>query len=244
MPPAPPADVFPERIPACDVRSTRSAPRSLPARYPISTPPQTVCRSDGATPRREQPTKPQRILRTLHGAVVVGHRRTVEYGRVGDEYRVRLFVLVGLDLVAHEIFLDALCRSNRNRGRKSRAVASSRPFIRRVISSVNIQYKIEIRKRTAAIMHDMAPYKTKTTVLFRRSLCDSDRIQTCNRLIRSQVLYSVELRSHSFAFASANIRRIFLPCKQIMKNFSKNFLQKQRRHRTPLSYCANNQVVI
>lgn len=25
---------------------------------------------------------------------------------------------------------------------------------------------------------------------------DSDRIQTCNRLIRSQVLYSVELRSH------------------------------------------------
>ena len=105
----------------------------------------------------------------------------------------------------------------------SRAVASSRPFIRRVISSVNIQYKIEIRKRTAAIMHDMAPYKTKTTVLFRRSLCDSDRIQTCNRLIRSQVLYSVELRSHSFAFASANIRRIFLLCKQITKNFFKKF---------------------
>ena len=26
---------------------------------------------------------------------------------------------------------------------------------------------------------------------------DSDRIQTCNLLIRSQMLYSVELRSHS-----------------------------------------------
>ena len=27
-------------------------------------------------------------------------------------------------------------------------------------------------------------------------LCDRDRIQTCNRLIRSQLLYSVELRGH------------------------------------------------
>ena len=35
-------------------------------------------------------------------------------------------------------------------------------------------------------------------------LSDSDRIQTCNRLIRSQVLYSVELRSH-LLIASANI---------------------------------------
>ena len=34
---------------------------------------------------------------------------------------------------------------------------------------------------------------------------DSDRIQTCNRLIRSQVLYSVELRS---PFASANISQL------------------------------------
>lgn len=28
--------------------------------------------------------------------------------------------------------------------------------------------------------------------------CDRDRIQTCNRLIRSQLLYSVELRGHVF----------------------------------------------
>ncbi len=27
-----------------------------------------------------------------------------------------------------------------------------------------------------------------------RGFCDRDRIQTCNRLIRSQLLYSVELR--------------------------------------------------
>ena len=33
---------------------------------------------------------------------------------------------------------------------------------------------------------------------------DSDRIQTCNLLIRSQVLYSVKLRSHSL-IASANV---------------------------------------
>ena len=30
-----------------------------------------------------------------------------------------------------------------------------------------------------------------------RFFCDSDRIQTCNLLIRSQMLYSVELRSRS-----------------------------------------------
>ena len=28
-------------------------------------------------------------------------------------------------------------------------------------------------------------------------MCDPDRIQTCNLLIRSQMLYSVELRGHS-----------------------------------------------
>ena len=47
--------------------------------------------------------------------------------------------------------------------------------------------------------------------------CDSARIQTWNRLIRSQVLYSVELRSHCFAFASANIEQIFLLCKYFAK---------------------------
>ena len=47
--------------------------------------------------------------------------------------------------------------------------------------------------------------KKAAVILFRPPLCDSARIQTWNRLIRSQVLYSVELRSHSFAFASANV---------------------------------------
>ena len=34
--------------------------------------------------------------------------------------------------------------------------------------------------------------------------CDSDRIQTCNLLIRSQMLYSVELRSHSVILCLLN----------------------------------------
>lgn len=50
-------------------------------------------------------------------------------------------------------------------------------------------------------------------------LSDSDRIQTCNLLIRSQMLYSVELRSHiselrvqryGFIFNLQNIRGLFL----------------------------------
>ena len=37
-------------------------------------------------------------------------------------------------------------------------------------------------------------------------LCDRDRIQTCNRLIRSQLLYSVELRDRYFVLTGAKIR--------------------------------------
>ena len=37
-------------------------------------------------------------------------------------------------------------------------------------------------------------------------LCDRDRIQTCNRLIRSQLLYSVELRDLLFCLTGAKIR--------------------------------------
>ncbi len=48
--------------------------------------------------------------------------------------------------------------------------------------------------------------KTKKTTILRWSLRDSARIQTWNRLIRSQVLYSVELRSR---IASANIEAFF-----------------------------------
>ena len=40
-------------------------------------------------------------------------------------------------------------------------------------------------------------------------LGDRDRIQTCNRLIRSQLLYSVELRGHCFVIASAKVRFCF-----------------------------------
>ncbi len=40
-------------------------------------------------------------------------------------------------------------------------------------------------------------------------LCDSDRIQTCNLLIRSQMLYSVELRSHCFSQLRCKDRHFF-----------------------------------
>ena len=44
--------------------------------------------------------------------------------------------------------------------------------------------------------------------------CDSYRIQTCNLLIRSQMLYSVELMSHCrFGFAPAKLGLFFLPAK-------------------------------
>ena len=52
--------------------------------------------------------------------------------------------------------------------------------------------------------------------------CDSDRIQTCNLLIRSQMLYSVELRSRYFSFASAKVYTILLS-----RKFLGNFFQKK-----------------
>ena len=35
--------------------------------------------------------------------------------------------------------------------------------------------------------------------------CDSDRIQTCNLLIRSQMLYSVELRSRDILMLTTQL---------------------------------------
>ena len=62
-------------------------------------------------------------------------------------------------------------------------------------------------------------------------LCDSGRIQTCNLLIRSQMLYSVELRSQKllkrcFLKADAKVRNIFESTKFILY-FFKNFLALQ-----------------
>ena len=59
-------------------------------------------------------------------------------------------------------------------------------------------------------------------------LCDSGRIQTCNLLIRSQMLYSVELRSQKllkrcFLKADAKVRNIFESTKFILY-FLKTFL--------------------
>ncbi len=54
---------------------------------------------------------------------------------------------------------------------------------------------------------------------------DSYRIQTCNLLIRSQMLYSVELANHAlrFRFASAKLLPFFILCKFFSKNLSINF---------------------
>ena len=41
---------------------------------------------------------------------------------------------------------------------------------------------------------------TKKTIFSDSLFCDRDRIQTCNRLIRSQLLYSVELRDRCLIF--------------------------------------------
>ena len=62
-------------------------------------------------------------------------------------------------------------------------------------------------------------------------LCDSGRVQTCNLLIRSQMLYSVELRSQKllkrcFLKADAKVRNIFESTKFILY-FFKNFLALQ-----------------
>ena len=53
--------------------------------------------------------------------------------------------------------------------------------------------------------------------------CDRDRIQTCNPHIRSVVLYSVELRSLFFAFASAKIVLLFIPAKRNWRFLEENF---------------------
>lgn len=58
--------------------------------------------------------------------------------------------------------------------------------------------------------------------------CDRDRIQTCNLLIRSQMLYSVELRGHCFnghfVLTGAKIRTFF----ESARDWGKLFLKKQK----------------
>ena len=53
------------------------------------------------------------------------------------------------------------------------------------------------------------------------SSCDSGGIQTHNLLIRSQMLYSVELRNHRSLFAGAKVRTFFESTKLFGKFFKK-----------------------
>ena len=61
-----------------------------------------------------------------------------------------------------------------------------------------LKYKIpQIVTLTPSFQTDPKFLCKKTKILYKylvEDLCDRDRIQTCNRLIRSQLLYSVELR--------------------------------------------------
>ena len=50
-------------------------------------------------------------------------------------------------------------------------------------------------------------------------LRDSDRIQTCNLLIRSQMLYSVELRSPALVALRLQRYNLFLDCTIFFVNF-------------------------
>ena len=59
---------------------------------------------------------------------------------------------------------------------------------------------------------------------------DADRTQTCNLLIRSQMLYSIKLRRLSF-IASAKIERIFILCKYLARKILKNL--KKRAFSSP-----------
>ncbi len=55
--------------------------------------------------------------------------------------------------------------------------------------------------------------------------CDADRTQTCNLLIRSQMLYSIKLRRLSL-IASAKIERIFILCKYLTRKILKNLKKR------------------
>ncbi len=49
-------------------------------------------------------------------------------------------------------------------------------------------------------------------------LCDRDRIQTCNRLIRSQLLYSVELRGQQSIFCWDCDRDRIQTCNRLIRS--------------------------
>ena len=58
--------------------------------------------------------------------------------------------------------------------------------------------------------------------IFVEDLCDRERIHTCNRLIRSQLLYSVELRG-LVCFTGAKIRTFFELARDTQTFFEKNY---------------------
>ena len=68
-------------------------------------------------------------------------------------------------------------------------------------------------------------------------LRDSDRIQTCNLLIRSQMLYSVELRNHVVLFNGCKGTAFFWICKR----FDVFFIKKKHRFFRSVLYVVENE---
>ena len=57
-----------------------------------------------------------------------------------------------------------------------------------------LKRKLANRENPLTPNSELTQENTKKTIFSDSLFCDRDRIQTCNRLIRSQLLYSVELR--------------------------------------------------
>ena len=86
-------------------------------------------------------------------------------------------------------------------------------------SNENILFLGKISTHTPRHIKKTSQSKLCSLLMF----CDSDRIQTCNLLIRSQMLYSVELRSLHFRIASAKVTTFFETTKTFSCFFEKSY---------------------
>ena len=95
-------------------------------------------------------------------------------------------------------------------------------------------------RRRAAALAGAKEKRAASSWMRPAACCDSDGIQTRNLLIRSQMLYSVELRSQRFVCASSlNCGAKVVSFLQTAKLFGENFHAKGKKvgfgaHRSPL----------
>ena len=74
-----------------------------------------------------------------------------------------------------------------------------------VISEFSEYFRLGRLSRIVRVRRRQSIIIKKSPTFNRRDFRDRDRIQTCNRLIRSQLLYSVELRGHSLFFSDFQV---------------------------------------